>query len=226
MTKEVKHEYNMTLPVWLAPLLPHLFLTPQHLLVREGKSDRLICDSAKRFTAHSTPINMMTSTSTNGELKCKYGTVLRNVLIRAYNLRITYKDRDICIHANDVAGAFCQLKHHPDVMPAFSCIVANTIFLQCGMTFGSDFSPANWEIIRRIAEILATALFDDVTFRDKHRKHLDRLNWSTLLRSKRAKFVPAKRDSVNKGVLDPSGTPVPTPHKFFVDNGILRHRAS
>ena len=105
-------------------------------------------------------------------------------------------------------------------MPAFSCVVADFIFLQCGQAFGTDFAPGNWEVPRRIAEIVATALFEDKSLRDKHRKYLDRLNWSSILGSKRAKFVPAKADSINKGVLDGDGNPVPTPHRFFVDDGI------
>ena len=163
---------------------------------------------------------MMTSTSTNGELRCEYGTVLRDILIRAWNLRITYPDQDICIHANDVAGAFRQLKMHPDCMPAFSCIVADFIFLQCGQAFGTDFAPGNWEVPRRIAEILATHLFDDKLLREKHRKYLDRLNWSKILGSKRARFSPAKADSLNRGVTDAKGNVKRTPHKFFVDDGI------
>ena len=105
-------------------------------------------------------------------------------------------------------------------MPAFSCVVADFIFLQCSQAFGTDFAPGNWEVPRRIAEIVATALFKDKSLREKHRKYLDRLNWSSILGSKRAKFVPAKADSINKGVLDGDGNPVPTPHRFFVDDGI------
>ena len=46
-------------------------------------------------------------------------------------------------------------------MGAFSYIIADTLYLSCGLTFGSDFSPQSWEVCRRIAEQLATSLFDD-----------------------------------------------------------------
>ena len=80
-------------------------------------------------------------------------------------------------------------------MGAFSYILGNYLFLQCGLTFGSDFSPANWEVVRRIAEQLAESLFSDTSLRQKHRKYLDRLVWKKDLGSKGAKFTNAKKMS-------------------------------
>ena len=170
MAKEVRHQHSFALPKALAEFLPHSFVTPQHLLQKPNKSDRLIFDSVKKFDWWSTPVGEMTSTKTNGELKCEYGTVLRDILTRAWNLRITYPHTDLAIYANNAAGAFRQLKVHPDCMPAFSCIVADFIFLQCGQAFGTGFAPANWEAPRQIAEILATTLFDNKSLCDKHRQ--------------------------------------------------------
>ena len=143
MTKEVKHKYAFALPIDIAGCIPNLFVSPQHLLQNDGKSNCLIFDAKKRYTADSTPINMMTTTAANGKLKCEYGTVLRDILTRAWNLQIPYPNQDICIHANNVAGTFRQLKTHPDCMPALLCMVAEFIFFQCGLAFGADFSPAN-----------------------------------------------------------------------------------
>ena len=105
-------------------------------------------------------------------------------------------------------------------MGAFSYILGDFLFLQCGLTFGSDFSPANWEVVRRIAEQLAEAYFDDKSLRQKHRKYLDKLRWQKNLGNKKAKFVPAKCCTQNKGVLDDNGNPVNTPHKFYVDDDL------
>ena len=120
-------------------------------------------------------INMLTSSAAETELPCEFGDVLSRLLTRIWNLRITYPDRDICIMANDVKSCFRQLKHHPDVAGAFSYILGEYLFIQCSLTFGSDFSPANWEVIRRIAEQLAESLFADKSLREKHRQYLDRL---------------------------------------------------
>lgn len=149
-----------------------------------------------------------------------FGSVLSNLLQCIWNLRITYPDRDIVIHANDVKSCFRQLKHHPDVMGAFSYILGDYLFLQCGLTFGSDFSPASWEVVRRIAEQLAEGLFKDLTLRDRYRYALDKLQWQPGLGKQHARFTPAQACSKNHGVLDTEGDPVPTPHDFFVDDDL------
>lgn len=220
MNKEERNNFVIALPGWTWRYVPNLFFTPQHILEKAGKKDRQIFDAAFRHNADSISVNMMTSTSEGVELECKFGDVLQRLLTRIWNLRITYPTRDIVLHANDVKSCFRQLKHHPDVMGAFSYVINDILFLQCGLTFGSDFSPASWEVLRRIAEQLAEALFDDKSLRNKHRQYLDQLNWQRSLGSKKAKFTPAKADSHNQGVRKADGTDANTPHAFFVDDDV------
>ena len=221
MNKLEQHKFVIVLRSWIARFVPHIFFTPHHILKKAGKKDRLICDSSRRFTPTSVPINMMTSTRDGAELNCDYGRVLSRILIRIWNLRITYPRRDIILHANDVKSCFRQIKHHPDVMGAFSYIIAKTLYLSCGLTMGSDFSPAVWEICRRLAEQLATSLFDDESLRTKHRQRLDQLQWSKRLgKGKKDDFVPAHACRSHKGVLNENGRPVNTPHHLFVDDDI------
>ncbi len=221
MNKLEQHKFAIVLRSWIARFVPHIFFTPHHILKKAGKKDRLICDSSRRFTPTSIPINMMTSTSDGTELNCDYGRVLTRILIRIWNLRVTYPLRDIIPHANDVKSCFRQIKHHPDVMGAFSYIITKTLYLSCGLTMGSDFSPAVWEICRRLAEQLATSLFNDSSLRTKHRHRLDLLQWSKRLgKGKRDDFVPAQACRIHKGVLEKNGHPVNTPHHLFVDDDI------
>jgi hypothetical protein len=220
MCKEERNNYVIPLPGWMWRYVPNLHFTPQHLLIKPKKKDRQIFDASFRHDATSIPVNMMTSTDEGTELDCDFGSVLSNLLQRIWNLRITYPDRDIVIHANDVKSCFRQLKHHPDVMGAFSYILGDYLFLQCGLTFGSDFSPASWEVIRRIAEQLAEGLFKDPTLRDRYRYALDKLQWQPGLGKQHARFTPAQACSKNNGVLDNEGNPVPTPHDFFVDDDL------
>ena len=72
---------------------------------------------------------MMTEDASEVELPCEFGDVKQRLYRRLYNLRITYPDRDLVVHANDVKSCFRQLKHHPDVMGAFSYIISSTLFL-------------------------------------------------------------------------------------------------
>ena len=137
-----------------------------------------------------------------------------------YNLRGTYPNRDIVLHANDIKSCFHQLKHHPDCMGLFSFIIDHLMYLQCGLTFGSDFSPASWKVLRRTIEILAESLFEDETLHSKHRKYLDRMQSQRSLGSPKAMFTLATLDDINRGVHDADGNGINTPHVMFVDNGI------
>ena len=220
MNKEERNNFVIALPAWLWRFTPHLFYTPQHILEKEGKKDRQIFDAKYRHDADAIPVNMMTTTQEGTELDCAFGDVLLRLLTRVWNLRISYPSQDLILHANDVKSCFRQLKHHPDVMGAFSYILGPYLFLQCSLTFGSDFSPASWEAVRRIAEHLAEALFEDKTLRSKHRTYLDRLIWKKDLGSKKARFTQAKRDNINKGVFDDNGIPANTPHDFYVDDDV------
>ena len=144
-----------------------------------------------------------------------------DILVRAYNLRISYPDDDIVVHANDVKSCFRQVKHHPDVAGAFSYILADYLFFQIGLAFGADFSPANWEAVRRAQSALAERLFFDTSLVQKHRAVLDKIKWCRSLRGKqRPHFTKALRDAINQGVRDASGTPKPTPHGIYVDDDI------
>ena len=219
MNKMDKNDFVFPLFGWIARFIPHIFFTPQHLLDKPGKARRLIYDASRRFTPTSVPVNMMTSTHLGVELECDYGRVLQRLLIRIWNLRITYPSSDIILHANDVKSCFRQMKHHPDVVGAFSFIIADILFISCGLTMGSDFSPQTWEVPRRMAEQIAEKLFNDKSLVEKHRKYLDQLNWSKKL-GKGTNFVPAHANDVHKGVMGEDGMPVNTPHHFFVDDDV------
>ena len=133
----------------------------------------------------------MTSTHLGNELDCLYGDVLLWLYKRIYDLRVAYPNKNIVTHANDVKSCFKQMKLDPDIMPAFSTMVADLLFLQSALPFGADFSPKNWEPVRRLVEILAEKLFGDKSLRAKHKKYLDRLQWNKELGNKKVKFVRA-----------------------------------
>ena len=152
-----------THPRLAGQICPTPFFHPTTYSRAGGKKDRQIFNAAQRYNKDAIPVNMMTTTNQGTELDCEFGDVKTRLLTRVYNLRITYPDDDVIIHANDVKSCFRQLKHHPDVMGAFSHLIVHFLFLQCGQTFGSDFSPASWEVCHHILEQLSTSLFDDKT---------------------------------------------------------------
>ena len=86
---------------------------------------------------------------------------------------------------------------------------------------GSDFSPAVWEVPRRLTEKVAEKLFDDKSLIIKHRARLDKLTWGRKLGKIPSKeLVPAHKTETHQGVLMESGEPANTPHHMFVDDDI------
>ena len=142
MVKEERNNYVIPLHSYLFRYVPHLMLTPQHMLVKNGKA-RQIADLSFRHDEDSISVNMLTSSAADTELRCEFGDVLTRLLTRIWNLRITYPTTDIVITANDIKGCFRQIKHHPDILGFFSYIINSILYLQCGQTFDSDFSPSN-----------------------------------------------------------------------------------
>jgi hypothetical protein len=142
------------------------------------------------------------------------------ILVRAYNLCLSYPNDDIVVHANDVKSCFHQIKHHPDVAGAFLYILAD-LFFQVGLAFGADFSPANWEAVHRAQSALAERLFFDSSLVTNHRAILNKINWCRSLSGKKQpRFTWAFRDALNQGVFDEHGKPAPTSHGVYVDDDI------
>jgi hypothetical protein len=107
------------------------------------------------------------------------------------------------------------------VVGAFSYILADNLFFQVGLTFGADFSPANWEAVRRAQSALAERIFFDISLVMKHRAVLDRIKWCHSLNGKkRPRFTRAFCEALNQGILDPNGNPAPMPHGIYVDDNI------
>ena len=103
---------------------------------------------------------------------------------------------------------------------AFSYILDDILYLEVALSFGSNFSPANWEVVRHLAEILAEELFDGESLVAKHRAYLDRLQWQRSLGSKKAKLTQATPDSLNTSVQDSNGQDVKTSHDMYINNDL------
>ena len=219
MNKEDRNQYLISLPSWLARFIRHLHVTPQGLVIKLGKNDRLIWDGS--FIPHwlATCINMMLSQDTEPEII--YGTTFMRHLEIIWNLRITYPDIDILLFDDDVKGAFRHSKYHPDVASAFSFIVANHLFIPMGGTFGSITSPANFEPIARARTHLAEHLSDRTDLLEKYKDIIDRVSFSDEP-DKDTNFVQAVADNINKGVDNPNKTK----YNMFVDDSLFAQTRS
>eukprot|EP00957_Ditylum_brightwellii_P180347 13738866-Ditylum_brightwellii.AAC.1 len=60
MNKEDRNCYLIPLPRWMTRFIPHLHVTPQGLIVKPGKNDRLVFDRSIKLNWNSHPVNSMT----------------------------------------------------------------------------------------------------------------------------------------------------------------------
>ena len=63
MNKEDKHRYLLPLPCWLARFIPNLHISPQGLIIKLDKNDRLVFDASYLIKFYSICSNMMTTPS-------------------------------------------------------------------------------------------------------------------------------------------------------------------
>jgi len=141
MNKEERNKFVGVFPCWLERFLPHIYITPQDLLVKPRKKDRLVFDAA--FLASPFSICINNFTSPEDEIELQYRHTFKNHLKRIYNLRITYSNKEILLFDDDASGAFRHIKLHPDVAGAHAFIIRNKLYLPLGSVFGSNISPHN-----------------------------------------------------------------------------------
>ena len=214
MNKEDRNQFLITLPSWIARFIRHSHLTPQGLLSKPGKNDRLIWDGSFLPNWDSTCINMMLSHET--EPTIIYGDAFQRHLETIWNLRITYPTTEILLFDDDVKSAFRQCKYHPDVASAFSFIIKQYLFIPLGGTFGSITSPANFEPIARARIHLAHHLSNRRDLYLKYKDIIDRVQFSDDP-SPNTTFTQAKKDSIHVGVVDADRTKF----NMFVDDNLF-----
>ena len=113
LNKEERNKYIAVFPCWLERFFPHLHLTPQGLVQKEGKKDRLVFDGSFLVNPTSACVNHFASPE--HEITLRYGNALTRHLTRIYNLRISYPNTEILLCDDDASGAFRHVKYHPDI---------------------------------------------------------------------------------------------------------------
>ena len=115
MSKENRNQYVIALPSWLSRFIKHLHVTPQGLLIKKDKNDRLIWAGSSIPHWGAICINMMLSHDSKPEVI--YGTTFQRYLTYLWNMRITLPRLDIMLIDDDVKGAFRHCKYHPSHLP-------------------------------------------------------------------------------------------------------------
>ena len=133
------HQYLLSFPNWLARFVENLHLTPQGLLSKAGKNDRLIWDGYFIPESDSIFVNMMVNGKDEPEVV--YGNVFLRHITRIYNLRISFPHEELSLFDDDVKETFRHSKDHPDVTEDFSFVIVTYFIVPVGHTFGSLVSP-------------------------------------------------------------------------------------
>ena len=214
MNKEDRNQFVITLPSWITRFIKNLHLTPQGLLTKPGKNDRLIWDGSFIPSWQATSINMMLTHES--EPKIIYGNTFMNHLTIIWNLRISHPHSDILLFDDDVKGAFRHCKYHPDIASAFSFIIGQLLFIPLGGTFGSITSPANFEPIARARTHLAEYLSDRRDLLHKYEHIIDKVQFSEEPTEQQV-FIQAIQDSTHKGVKNLRKTS----YNMFVDDNLF-----
>jgi hypothetical protein len=104
MSKEDARENIFTVHRALGLFVPHINYTPQGILVKPGKKDRLINDSSFQLTPSAIPYNAFTDK--NLEPCITFGPAFVTLLTDIYNYRISFPQSEIYLAADDITGAF------------------------------------------------------------------------------------------------------------------------
>jgi len=221
LNKEDKHDFVMHFPAWVARFVPNLHLSPEGILIKPNKNDRIVFDASFKINYDSHSLNS-SWTHPWEEPPIYYGTALLRHLTRIWNLRVTYADDEILLWDDDVAGAFRLIKYNPEIAQAFSAIVHNTLWIPTGQVFGGNTSAQNFEGLARARELLAEHLSSPqyINLQITHAKLLNLIKYSTP-HHKNTIFTPAVPDSINKGVLDINGKHTNSKHNMFVDDNVI-----
>lgn len=218
MNKEDKKEHVLTLPSWLAPLVPDLMLTPNGLVVKPGKNDRLVFDASFMLHADSRPFNHLIDLADEPDIVFSDAWV--RYLIWIYNLRISYPDRDIHLFDDDVSGAFRQPKYHPNIISAKCFIVGRYLFGPSGLTFGDSSSPPSYEPFARARMALATHFSGGPQSIPEFPEYLNAVEFAPKA-SLGTVFARARPDKFNPGVPIPAdGSFPPVSYNMHVDDNL------
>jgi len=218
LNKEERNNFTIPLPAWYARFIPHIHVSPEGIIVKEGKKDRIIFDAS--FHVHHNSQSPNDWTSKYDEPEIFYGTALLRHLTQIWNLRLTYPDDVIYLWDDDVAGAFRLVKYNPEIAAAFSAIVHNTLWIPVGQVFGGNTSAQNFEGLARAREHLSQH-FSSPPFLHLLQKHHAIISLIKFQHFQNPTLTKATPCTQHRGVLSPQGKRTPTPHNTFVDDNLI-----
>ena len=227
LLKDSKRGYCIVLDQRMARFALNCHLTPNGLVDANHphKNPRPIFDGTFRPEPWCSGINDWTTNKT--EPPVNFATAFANYLRWLYNARITYPREELYLGDDDISGAFRHQKYHPNLVGMHSCVVAGFLSCATGMTFGDNTSSANFDPIAEARKELARYLWSQPDTVARAAKYLPAIELATPPTDTEVDcFTRADADSVNNGILDPSGHRLPPQFDHHVDDNIYCDVAS
>jgi hypothetical protein len=219
MVKDSKRGNTILLDKRLLMFIPHLHLTPQGLadLYNKWKNSRSVYDSSFRPELWCEGINDWVNTITEGDVT--FPGSFKRFLAWIWNLRITYPDLPIFLGDDDVKNAFRLIKSNPAVVSMHGFTGAGLLGLCTGMTFGDNYSPANFDHASVARSQQAVWLWEHEPTQTLAacQHHIDQLELQVDPNDDRP-FGQANKDSQNPGALRDDGSRIPPSYVSHVDD--------
>ncbi len=218
MTKEDARDNIYTVYQDLAIFVPHINYTPQGLLVKPGKKDRLINDSSFQLDRVSIPYNAFTNKRL--EPRITFGPAFTTLLTDIYNYPISFPSNEIYLASDDITGAFRLLKFNLSVVSSKAIQFGDNLHFAVAQTFGDTTSPPNWDPFSRATCQVARHLLstpDSIPPQDHYMSHV---SISDPLALKPIQFTQVIHDRFNPGKIDQNGCTLPPNYAMHIDDKI------
>ena len=219
MVKEYKHSHLVPFLTFLCRFAHRAQHVPQGMVIKEGKSPRIVWDGSTKLLPDDVVMNDIVPTTK--EAKITFGRTKDGFSAHLYNTRITYPKDDIDIAYADIKAAHRYPRVAPDMAAAFGFIIRGMYyFIATAMVFGSIISATSWEPFRRAIESMTMVYSLRTDLVAKHKFYLDLITIEPPA-PPGTTFTKAVKCEINPGVLDDDGNQKPIPNFIYVDDCLL-----
>jgi hypothetical protein len=142
---DIQKSYAIALPRWIFRFIDGLFLAAIGWAIRQkaGKT------KGRQVNDPSALLHQNDTGALNEHISIKddcpeifYQTAFLRVLVRIFNLRISFPLDDIIAYKDDLVTAFRRVRYHPDISCAHAFVFEKFLILPIGLVFGARDSPA------------------------------------------------------------------------------------
>lgn len=217
MNKEERNSHIIPMRKWVVYFSPYTRHTPQSIIIKQGKKDRVVWDGSTKYQPLDIVMNDITPTDLEAEIT--FGEAKMQLLVSIYNWRISFPLAIIYLAWADITACFRFPRVAADLTGAFGFLALQLYFLAIGMVFGSNTSPTSWEPLRRSIQALIPIYYNTPGLVEKHEKYLRRLKWRDIDTSK-PKTV-AKACPINTGMLHADGSMKDPEAPVYVDDILM-----